>query len=165
MSREQNNPILLLPLQHIPELPPRRQIHPSSRLIKENKLRIANQSYSNRKLAPVPPREVLGQGGLVLQKVDFEGHIVGGLPFEALGHGFEVAEDVEVLGYCELFEEDVVLRANANMFPNLVDTVLNIKPKQLHKPRSHRNHACKHSNCGTLACSVVAQKSEDLAVV
>lgn len=74
MSGQDNDPIVLVVLKHVPELSPGTQVHTSCRFIKKDKFRATDKGNSHRELSLVTSREVLSHSVLVSNDVNILKH-------------------------------------------------------------------------------------------
>ncbi len=114
MGGQDDDTVLLLGLEHLPEASPGSQVHAGGGLVEKHKFGTTNECYSHREFTLVATAEVLGLSFSLSVNIDGLEH---GLDLFFLGllvNTLEFTEDIEVLFRSELLKEHVVLGANSH---------------------------------------------------
>ena len=123
MRRQNYNPVVAIILEHVPKATTSGKVHACCRLIKHHKSRVTTKSDGDRELSSVATRE--GASALFLVRSDtYVNDQASDLFFFGCRiASFEVIEDVEVLLWRKQLKQDVMLRADTKIGPDLVHLI------------------------------------------
>lgn len=161
MSRQYNNPTILLLLEHVPQLSSGSQVHSWGWLIEHDYFRLSNQSNSNRQLSLLTSREILRHDILTLNKVDILKHLINFLGSVSI-EVFKTSEDLQMFFGSELREKNVVLRADSENCSEFIHFVEDICVKYLGVSLCWGKQTCQHWESSCFSCSIVTQESKYL---
>jgi len=165
MRGQDNNSISTVVLEHVPQTSARAQVHSSGRLVEEHKLRSSAKRKGNGEFPLVAARERSRHFSFIRHK----SYIMQDAPnFFLLGLGvstLEVVEDVHVLFGGELFEEDVVLRADTHELSHFLHVLEHIFVVSNGITVTLSQEAGQHGDSRRLSSSILAKQGKDLARV